>query len=114
PRKDLPGVPLLLDYVKNPQDRAALALYLSRQATDKPYLAPPGVPADRLAILRDAFEKTVHDPAFVADAEKSGLVVDQPLNGAELTDFVAKAVSDPAARDEAKRVTAILDDFGKK
>ena len=114
PRQDLPGVPLLLDYVKDPRDRAALALYLSRQATDKPYLAPPGIPADRLAILRKAFEAAVHDRAFVADAEKAGLVVDEPMNGEALAAFVAKAVNDPAAREEAKRVTAILDAFGKK
>jgi hypothetical protein len=107
--RDLPDVPLLLDYVKNPEDHAALDLYLSRQATDKPYLAPPGTPPDRLAILRKAFHSAVNDPGFVSEANRIGLEVDSPMSGEDLSAFVLKASrSSPAA---ARRVSEILAAF---
>ena len=46
----------------------------------RPIVAPPGVPADRMKILRDAFDKTLTDPAFLAEAEKRRLEID-PTNG---------------------------------
>jgi tripartite-type tricarboxylate transporter receptor subunit TctC len=79
PAKGLENVPLALDYVKNPDDKAAMKLLLSAQLTGRPYMAPPGVPADRVAALRTAFEATMKDPLFLADAEKIHLWID-PLN----------------------------------
>ncbi len=110
--RDLPDAPLLLDYVKNPADYAALDLYLSRQATDKPYLAPPGVPADRLAILRNAFTAAVNDPAFAAEASKLGVEVDTPLTGEQVAAFVRKAVATPPGA--ATRISEILNGFSKR
>ncbi len=102
----LKDVPLLTDYVKDPRDRAAMELYLSRQITDKPYLAPPGVPADRVAILRWAFEKAVHDPDFITEATKMGLEVESPMTGEELAAFVtATSKSSP---DLVQRINAAL------
>ena len=110
--KDLPDAPLLLDYVKDPADRAALDLYLSRQATDKPYLAPPGVPAERLAILRAAFDATVRDSGFIAEAAKLGLDVDSPLTGQQVADFVERATRTPPSA--AKRISDILNSYSNR
>ena len=73
---DHPDVPLVLDLAKTEADRQALELMLSPSLFARPFTAPPGVPADRLAALRRAFEATVKDPAFVADAEKQKLEVE--------------------------------------
>jgi tripartite-type tricarboxylate transporter receptor subunit TctC len=108
PKKNpaLPNVPVLTDFVKDAQDRAAMELYLSRQITDKPYMAPPGVPADRVATLRRAFDAAVGDPDFVAEATKMGLEVDSPMSGEELARFVAAAAKTPP--ELAKRVNDIF------
>ena len=71
-----PEVPLVLDLAKTEADRQALELMLSPSLFARPFAAPPGVPAERLAALRKAFEDTVKDPAFVADAEKQKLEVE--------------------------------------
>ncbi len=110
-RADLPDVPLLSEFARNADDRAALDLYLARQATDKPYLAPPGTPADRLAILRKAFDQAVADPEFRAEAARMELVVDGPMSGTELAAFIAKAFQTPPSA--AQRVSDILNAFAK-
>src|SRR6267378_80905 len=67
---DLPDVPLIMDMVKSPEQRAVLRLVFARQVMGRPFLAPPGVPAERLAMLRRAFMDTMKDAAFLAEAEK--------------------------------------------
>jgi len=67
---DLPGVPLIIDAAKTPQDRAVFEFLLATQDMGRPFFAPPGVPADRVTALRAAFARTLHDPQFLAEAEK--------------------------------------------
>lgn len=52
---DMPDVPLIMDMVKTPQQRAVLQAVFARQTMGRPFLAPPGVPAERVALLREAF-----------------------------------------------------------
>lgn len=78
--RELPEVPLMLDLARTPADRAALAMLFARTEYGRPYFLPPGVPADRVAALRRAFDATMHDPGFVADAAKIGLTPD-PMTG---------------------------------
>src|SRR4051812_12798145 len=69
----LPGleqVPMGIESVKDTLDREAVRLFMSQQEFGRPYVMPPEVPKDRLAALRTAFEATMRDPAFIADAEK--------------------------------------------
>jgi tripartite-type tricarboxylate transporter receptor subunit TctC len=73
-----------------------LELILGQQVFGRPFMLPPGAPADRLAILRKAFEATMADKAFVTDAEKMGLEI-TPANGARVQDVVAKMYASPAA-----------------
>jgi tripartite-type tricarboxylate transporter receptor subunit TctC len=65
-----PDVPLILDLVSDQATRAALELMLTERQLLRPILAPPEIPADRLAALRRAFVATMQDPAFLADAKK--------------------------------------------
>ncbi|HKT18984.1 MAG TPA: tripartite tricarboxylate transporter substrate-binding protein [Stellaceae bacterium] len=86
---DLPDVPLIMDLTKDPEETAALKLIFARQSVARPYAAPPGVPAERIAALRKAFDDTMKDPAFVSEAEKTDLEV-QPVSGEEVQALVAE------------------------
>jgi tripartite-type tricarboxylate transporter receptor subunit TctC len=68
-------VPFALDFVKNEADRAVMQLYLTQKTVARPVIAPPGVPADRVAALRTAFAALAHDQQFLADAKKAKLDV---------------------------------------
>jgi tripartite-type tricarboxylate transporter receptor subunit TctC len=92
---DLPDVPLFIDQAKNPQDREALQFLLSPQAAAKPFYAPPNIPADRLDLLRRAFDSTIASPEFLAAAAKAHIEVFDPMNGAELSAAVAKVTATP-------------------
>ena len=106
---DLPDVPLLLDQARTDTERQILELMLARQETSKPYFAPPGVPADRLAILRRGFDETLRDPAFLADLKKENLEIDSPMNGDEIAAFTIKLAATP--RSTVARINQILGSF---
>jgi tripartite-type tricarboxylate transporter receptor subunit TctC len=108
---EMPDVPLLQDYVIDPQDKKAVRLFLSRQDTGKPYFAPPGVPAERLEILRRAFDKAVRDPALIAEAKAAGLDIEGPMSGKEIEVFIKEAMASPPSL--AKRINDIFAKFSK-
>lgn len=89
---DLPDVPLALDYAKTPEDKAVLELYLAQKNVARPVMAPPGVSAERLALLRSSFDKMVKDAEFLEDSRKSGLDI-EPLTGSEV-DKIVKMISE--------------------
>jgi tripartite-type tricarboxylate transporter receptor subunit TctC len=93
---DLPDVPLILDFVKTPEDRQVIEVFLSQKQAARPVLAPPGIPADRVKALREAFMATAADPEFIQDAEKSRLEV-SPSSGEELEKIVANISHVPQA-----------------
>ena len=70
PLPDLPNVPLIQSMIDNPVDRKAIELMGGNAILGRGWLAPPGVPADRVAALRDAFAKAFKDPEALAGAEK--------------------------------------------
>jgi tripartite-type tricarboxylate transporter receptor subunit TctC len=90
----LKGVPLALDYIKNPQDRQVFALLGTPLEFSRPIIGPPGVPAERLQALRQAFEDTIRDPAYLADAEKAKTYVD-PMTAQECLDLIAQDYAAP-------------------
>lgn len=90
----LPAVPLLTELAKTGEQRAIFKLVASSPALGQPYVAPPGVPADRLAILRGAFAATLRDPAFLADAAKIRFAI-APMSADEVTRIVHDTVNAP-------------------
>ncbi len=92
---ELPDVPLVTDFAKNDEQRAILKLMFARNVIGRPYLAPPNVPADRLAALRKAFMDTMQDKDFLAEAEKSQLEVN-PVSGEEVEKLVKEVYATPA------------------
>jgi tripartite-type tricarboxylate transporter receptor subunit TctC len=98
---DLPNVPLSLEFAKTDADRQALEFFFVQNTIARPIMAPPGVPADRVAALRAAVVAMAKDPEFKQDAAKLGLDT-EPIGGEEVQRIVAKLSSTPA--DVVKRV----------
>jgi hypothetical protein len=69
-------IPSVFDYVRSDTDRAILNFHFGQLLLGRPLVGPPGIPADRLAALRQALLQTAHDPQFMEDAKRSGLDVD--------------------------------------
>jgi hypothetical protein len=81
-------------YVKTDRQRKIIEFHVKQQEFGRPYLAPPGVPAERVQILRDALWKTWHSDAFRKDAEGARLNV-APISGAEMKQLVLELHSLP-------------------
>jgi tripartite-type tricarboxylate transporter receptor subunit TctC len=94
PDPRLKGIPSPLESAHSPEDRQALQLFFSRAAIGRPFVAPPDVPADRLAALRQAFEETLRDPAFLEEAKIQNLNVTL-ITSKEMGDIVAAAYRTP-------------------
>jgi len=90
----LPDVPFVLDMAKDDNQRATLAFIYARQAWGRPYMAPPGVPADRAKALQDAFMATMKDPKFQADAKKQKLEI-APLSGPKVLELMEAMYNTP-------------------
>jgi len=92
---ELPGVPLVMDFAKKDEQRQILKMVFARNVMGRPYLAPPNLPADRLAALRDAFMATMADKDFLAEADKTGLEIN-PVPGADVETLVKDIYATPA------------------
>ena len=104
--KDATTIYELMDkYKTNEAGRSLAKVVLSAGEFGRPLVTPPGVPADRLKILRDAFDKSVSDPALLAAAEKRRLEMD-PANGAELETLAKEVMS--ASPEIVERMQKLL------
>jgi tripartite-type tricarboxylate transporter receptor subunit TctC len=92
---ELPDVPLVLEYAKEPEQKQAMELALARLEFGRPFLMPPNVPAERVQAMRRAFDATMKDPEFLAEAEKLKIEID-PLTGEQVGDLVAQIYKTPA------------------
>lgn len=92
----LKGVPVIMDFAKDDIDRQALEMAFARQKIAYAFAAPPGVPADRVAALREAFWKAVKDPQFLAEAEKMNTDI-APVGGEEILKVMRSAYDAPKA-----------------
>ena len=110
PIPDLKDVTMGLERIENPDDLKAVRLILLQQEFGRPYVAPPAIPPERLAALRTAFEQTMKDPGFLADAKKTGMSID-PITGADIEDLLKQAYSAP--KETIARATEILDRASK-
>ncbi len=84
PHRDLPNVPLAINYAKTEEARRILEVAVHNDSTlVRTYTLPPGTPKDRVQILRRAFQETLRDPAFLTDAEKQKLEI-EPVTAEEI------------------------------
>ena len=92
---DIPAeVPLIGDLAANDEQRQILRLHLAGQSFGRPFFTSPGLPPDRKAALRAAFDATMQDPEFVAETNKVKLEV-SPTSGAEIDRLLAQVYDTP-------------------
>jgi tripartite-type tricarboxylate transporter receptor subunit TctC len=94
PDPAIPGTPFMPDLAKSPAQKQIIALAVAPQAMARPFVTPPDVPPERLKALQDAFDRTMKDPEFLADAQKSKLDVN-PMTGPEITTLVRELYKTP-------------------
>jgi tripartite-type tricarboxylate transporter receptor subunit TctC len=91
---DLPDVPLVMDFAKTDEQRQILKIILARNVMGRPYVAPPNLPADRVAVLRQAFMDTMKDKNFLAEADKMQLEIN-PVSGEDVEKLVKDVYATP-------------------
>jgi hypothetical protein len=99
---ELPNVPNAFDLVSSDEDRQLLRLLVGPWYYGKPFFAPAGVPADRLAALRTAFMEMHGDPAFIEEAGKAKLTM-RPITGMQVREAVQQIHQTPKAVIERAR-----------
>jgi tripartite-type tricarboxylate transporter receptor subunit TctC len=99
------GVPTVWKYIKNDADRKVVELVVSQTIFHRSYIAPPETPPAQLDVLRAAFDKTMADKQFLADAEKSRVDI-EPLSGAKVQDVIAKLYATP--KDVIERARKVI------
>lgn len=93
--RELPNVPLLTELAQTDEQRRIFE-FVSSEAIDRPFAAPPGVSSEVLAELRQAFDAMARDPAFLDDAQKLSLELD-PLSGQRVAEIVSGVINTPPA-----------------
>jgi tripartite-type tricarboxylate transporter receptor subunit TctC len=102
---DLPDVPTLVELAQSPQSRQALAFYVGGAELGRSLLAPPGIPPDRVRMLRTAFDAMLKDTEFLAEIDKTGQEF-QPASGVEVHRLIEKVADAP--REAVERTESIL------
>jgi tripartite-type tricarboxylate transporter receptor subunit TctC len=92
--RELPNVPLAMDLAKDEASRQAFTLVFADQEMGRPVAAPPDVPADRVAALRQAFDATMRDPEFLADAARMSIDID-PIDGKAVEQILERLYATP-------------------
>src|SRR5437763_4593864 len=91
---ELPEVPLAIELTKDPEKLQILKLFLASQEMARPFAAPPGLPEDRKAALIAAFDATMKDPEFLAEAQKLNMDVN-PLGARTIDGLLAEQYATP-------------------
>jgi len=104
---DLSNVPLVTELAATDEDRALLELVFSRQVIGRPFIAPPGVDAETVKVLRKAFDDTMKDKEFLAEMEKANLEVN-PIPGVEVQQLIERLFkTPPAVLERAKQIIPV-------
>ena len=107
---ELGALPNALDFIKNDSDRKVLELHFSQKTAARPLVAPPEVPAERVALLRQAFEALARDTEFLADMDKAKMEFDF-VPGSAIDKIVAQIAATP--QDIAERYAKAFSPDGK-
>jgi hypothetical protein len=109
PHPELRGVPFANDLIRDPDDLLLMRIAEAPLALGRPFVAPPGVPRDRVLALRQALHDTFADNAFLADCAAQRLECGSPSGGEEMERIIAGAFSAPEAMQKRLREIARTD-----
>jgi len=105
PNPELKDVPFVRDLARGEEQKQAIEFLYAGQGIGRPFVAPPDLPSDRLAMLRAAFDATMKDPDFIAEARASKLEL-EPEDGEHLAALIAKIYATP--KPIVDKVTALI------
>jgi tripartite-type tricarboxylate transporter receptor subunit TctC len=91
---ELADVPMAVDLIRNPDDRQVLELIVLPQEFGRPFIAPPGVPADRMAAYRKAFQAMLKDQQFLAESARQRMSI-EPLDDRQILALFDRAYAAP-------------------
>lgn len=92
---DFAAVPLITDFAKTDEARQILRFFSTDIVIGRPFVTSPGVPAERVALLRQAFDRLLKDPAFLEDCKKAGIDI-SPVGGTAIQKTVTDFMNTPA------------------
>lgn len=95
PSPDLTDAPAIMDFAKEETTRQTLTFAFGDQEIGRPLAGPPDVPGDRVKALRKAFDETIKDPDYLADAKQASVDLDGPLDGDAVAKVVAQLYATP-------------------
>ena len=107
--RQFPDVPTFLEFATTEEQRQAIRFITARLDHGRPYFAPPDVPADRVRMLRRAFDATMSDAEFRKDVAALNIEIDTPMTGEDLQKFVVEEASTPPT--VVKRISDALSRF---
>ena len=110
---DLPNVPLLTELAQNDEQRKMFEFISQPIAMQQPFVGPPGIPADRLILLRRGFDAMTKDPEFRTEVEKLDLDLD-PVSGEEIQKIVRAIVETPADIVQKVQAATAVNEDGPK
>jgi tripartite-type tricarboxylate transporter receptor subunit TctC len=102
PHAGIMGVPMAIDLARNAEDRRVMEVVFAKFGMSRPFMAPPGLPPERLALLRQAFDATLRDPAVLAEAQKLGMEIN-PVSGPDVEALVTRMMNTPDALAQRAR-----------
>lgn len=102
---DAMGVPTVWDYIKKPADRELVELFMGQMVFGRPYIMTPGAPAKRVRTIQQAFNATMKDKAFLAEAKKVRLAI-APATGPEVQRLVTKMYT--MSKDKLARLKKVI------
>lgn len=101
---DLKGVPMAIELARTGVDRRVMEVVFAKYGMARPFMAPPGVPPERLEALRRAFDATMQDTTFLAEAQRLHMEV-SPVSGAAVEALVARIMATPSELADQARET---------
>jgi tripartite-type tricarboxylate transporter receptor subunit TctC len=105
PHPGLEGVPMAIDLARTPEDRRIMEVVFAKFGMSRPFMTAPGVAPERLDLLRRAFDETLKDEAFLAEAHKIGMEIN-PVSGTDVEGLVTRMMNTPP--ELAARARAVL------
>ena len=93
---EYPDVPTAIEIMPTAEGKQLFEIAFAEQVMGRPFVLPPGVPADRVKVLRDAFDAAVKDPELLADAKAQRMEID-PVTGAAINALLDRVYAAPAA-----------------
>src|SRR5262249_32254616 len=106
-----PDVPAVAEFAKDESSLQILRLFATPQAMDRPILAPPGVPHERIAALRAAFHAAMNDEGFIAEVKKQHIEIEE-VGGDRVAGLIADAYALPS--DIVKAATEVMNVTGAR